>query len=61
MRWRASVLATVVGSLAVAATGRAADQLVLGDAFVLVNPGGPELRTAKATADERNAPANDRR
>jgi glycerol uptake facilitator-like aquaporin len=40
MRWRASVLATVVGSLAVAATGRAADQLVLGDAFVLVNPGG---------------------
>jgi hypothetical protein len=31
MRWRASVLATVVGSLAVAATGRAADQVVLGD------------------------------
>src|SRR4029450_12350926 len=55
MRWRASVLATVVGSLAVSASGRAADQLVLGDAFVLANPGGPELRTAKATADERNA------
>jgi hypothetical protein len=57
MRWRASVLATLVGSLAVAATGRAADQLVLGDAFVLVNPGGPALRTAAASADERNAPA----
>jgi hypothetical protein len=57
MRWRASVLATVVGSLAVAATGRAADQLVLGDTFVLVNPGGAELRSAAATADERNAPA----
>jgi hypothetical protein len=57
MRWRASVLATVVGSLAFAATGRAADQLVLGEAFVLVNRGGPELRTAVATADERNAPA----
>src|SRR4030095_5968769 len=57
MRWRASVLATLVGSLAVAATGRAADQLVLGDAFVLANPGGPALRTASASADERNAPA----
>jgi hypothetical protein len=57
MRWRASVLATLVGSLAVAATGRAADQLVLGDAFVLANPGGPALRTAAATADERNAAA----
>jgi hypothetical protein len=57
MRWRASILATLVGSLAVATTCRAADQLVLGDAFVLVNRGGPELRTAVATADERNAPA----
>jgi hypothetical protein len=31
MRWRASVLAALIGSLAVAATSRAADQPVLGD------------------------------
>jgi hypothetical protein len=57
MRWRASVLATLVGSLAVVATGRAADQLVLGDAFILDNPGPEQLRTASATAEERNATA----
>jgi cysteine-rich repeat protein len=38
------------------ATG-AADQLVLGDQFILFNPGPPQLRTAVAEAEERNSTA----
>jgi hypothetical protein len=57
MRRPASLLAILVGSLAVAAPGRAADQLVLGDEFILFNPGPEQLRTAVATAEEHTATA----
>src|SRR5262249_15514371 len=57
MKLIVSILSAIALLMTGASTGHAGDQLVLGNAFILANPGLPKLRAASASALEGNSTA----